>query len=271
MTACAHPAGAEAIQRQELVQAFGHAAVAQIPAAPGWARLKNDTNAPVMLSRLDCGHFSMTSPHTLAERQEELSAALQEPPLLPLAKAERELAQLLADAKAGKDVSPADVVTAREAVALAAIAEEGRRERLAAEMARAEAEARAALEGPICDELAESREHLDELQRDAIHALEALLEAVDEDAQLHSDAVSRLTENGADPATLRTTSGHRQTTNVGGRAFEYFMKMEWIIGVLNTIKHSRHGSGSFHGIEGRDLGKGVPPNTAGGTPVPRRK
>jgi hypothetical protein len=265
---CAHPAGAEVLQRPELIQAFGNTAVAQIPLAPGYTKLKNDTKAAVLLSRLECGHFSMISPHTLAEKRDELEAALKEPAVKPLAKAERELKQLLADSKAGKDVSPADVVTAREAVKLAALAEEGRQERLLAEMAQAEAEARAALEGPLCQELAESREHLNDLQRDAVRAIQDLLSAVDEDMQLHDEAVRRLTEHDADPSTLRSTSGYKQTTNVGGEAFEFFMKMEWLVGTLNAIRHGRHGRSSFYGIEGRDLGKGLPPNVPGGTPVP---
>lgn len=267
--ACAHPAGAAVLQRQELVQAFSVTAVAQIPLAPGYAKLKNDSNAAVLLSRLDCGHFSMVSPHTLAEKREELEAVLKEPTTKPLAKAERELKKLLADVKAGKDISPADVVTAREAVKLAALAEEGRQERLQAEMAQAEAEARAALEGPLCQELAESRERVDDLQRDAVRAIGDLLSAVDEDMQLHDEAVRRLIEHGADPSTLRTTNGYRQTTNVGGEAFDFFMKMEWLVGILNAVRHGVHGSSSFYGIEGRNLGKSLPPNVPGGTPVPR--
>lgn len=229
-------------------------------------KLVNDTNTPVHLSRLACGHYAMTSPTTRAEHIKELEEKLGHSLIRPLQKAEAELKKLLADVRAGKEIEPAEVTLAREAVELARIAEEGERERMLAEMAKAEQEAREALEGPLGEELAESREHLNDLQTAAFRAIVELLDAVEEDQELHEEAATALIQHGADPAIVQQSRGYRQITHVGGRQFEHQPKLEWVIGILNQVKHHTKHRG-LHGIEGRDLGNAIPPNTDG-TPVP---
>lgn len=265
-TACDHPAGSAIYNQRELIPAYGPTVLERVPQAPGIIKLVNDLNAPVHLSRLACGHFAMTSPTTRAEHIKQLEEKLGQPLLRPLQKAEAELKRLLNDVRAGKEIEPAEVTLAREAVELARIAEEGERERLIAQMEKEQQEAREALEGPLAEELGDSRANLDALQTAAFRAIVELLDAVEEDQQLHEDAARELVQHGADPALVQQSRGYRQITHVGGRQFEHSMKLEWLIGILNQVKHHTKHRG-LHGIEGRDLGNLIPPNTDG-TPVP---
>ncbi|MGO4238608.1 hypothetical protein, partial [Pseudarthrobacter sp. YAF2] len=71
-TPCDHPAGSAIYEHRELIPAYGPTVLTRVPDAPGMVKLVNDTNTPVHLSRLACGHYAMTSPTTRAEHIKEL-------------------------------------------------------------------------------------------------------------------------------------------------------------------------------------------------------
>lgn len=262
-TACDHPNGSAVLDPQELVQAFGPTAVSLIPLQPGFARLNNDSGAPVFLSRLACSHFSMTSPTTVQAARTEIEEAMTTPHLTAADAARADLARLLAETRAGATVDPAAVVAAKERISLEDLAEEGRQERAAAALAKEQAEALVALSGPLCQDMATAQANVQEAQDAAYRAVLALLDAVDEATATRNRVVATLTEGGVDPAEVTPPArGWIRQTVVLGESFKHWQKVEYLTGVLNAVKdHHKHRNGFFGG-EGRDLGKGVPSHLA---------
>lgn len=255
-----HRAYSAVYARAELNQAFGVTAVGQIPLSPGWVTLRNDTGTSVQLSKLECGHYAMTSPATV----EAFMKAHEEAVYAPEGSTAREaLALLLADARAGLKVNPHDVAAAKERITLEELAEEGRAERAAAELARAEAEARETLIAPLQDLVDSSAEKVQELHTAALDAIRALLDAVDEHMQDQDEAATTLTSAGVDPDEVRPPArGYLRETVIGDRRYPMFLKQEYLVTLLNSLKTGKHRN-SFYGIEGRNLGAGIPPNIQG--------
>ncbi|BAS18715.1 hypothetical protein AHiyo8_pII70400 (plasmid) [Arthrobacter sp. Hiyo8] len=260
---CAHPAGVEILQPAEIAQAFGPTAMALIPLAPGYGKLRNDTNVDVYLQRLKCGHAVMISASTAkadeARRLEEMwDSPVKTDPVV-------ELKQLLMDAREGRKVDPAHVAALRAQIELETLAEEGRRERAEEERAKAEKEAQEALLLPLQEELSASREKVQAKQIEAAKAILALLEAVDEDMAVQDDAVGQLVTAGIPDHEVRPPArGYVHITRIGDQDFPYFPRVEWLTAVLNAITHGRYRNGGLTSIAGRDLLKGIPSPIAGG-------
>jgi hypothetical protein len=261
---CAHPKGAEILQPAEVVQAFGETALALIPLAPGYGKLRNDaTNVNVYLQRLQCGHAVMVSPSTVraaeTRRLEEMwNTEVKTDPAV-------ELRELLADAREGRKVDPAHVAALRAQIEIETLAEEGRRERAEAEKVKAEKEAQEALLWPLQAELAESREKVQEKQVEAVKAILALFGAVDEDMSVQDDAVRQLVAAGVPDEEIRPPArGYLHVTRVGDQDFPFYPRAEWLTAVLNAVIHGRYRNGGLGGMDGRDLVKGIPSPIANG-------
>lgn len=262
---CAHPEGGEALQPAEIVQAFGPTAGSLIPVWPGYGMLhRSETGASVYLSRLDCGHYLMTSPTTAAAAEKKARDAADRPTSLQVAAVIYQT--LLERAHAGADVLPSEVAEAQAAVMVEQQAEAGRQERLEAARIKAEQDHREAVEGPVRDQLAESHTNLQEAEDKAFLALMALLDAVDEDSEAHDNAMTALMAAGFEAQEVRTTKGYVQSTRAAGKGFPYFPKAEHLIAVLHAVQYSRH-SNAFTSLNGRDLGRGLPIPIAGGPRV----
>jgi Skp family chaperone for outer membrane proteins len=247
----------------EVVQAYGPNVTRYIPAAPENARLKTETGVPVYLTRLTCQHIGMVSPSTVAaEEKARMKAMLDAPETV--SRSQALLDELLAEVRAGKKVDPLDVAAAQQTIDLERIAEAGRQERAAAEKAAAEEAARKALEGPLHQRMAESRQRLQAHASTAYEALAALADAVEADMCVHDEVVTELTAAGYTADQVRATpNGYYQATIVAGEAFQFWPPQEWIIQVLNHLQYDGKHAASFHGIAGRDLSHDLP------SPIPK--
>lgn len=206
----------------------------------------------------------MTSPTTIAAAEKKAHAEAYKPTSLEAARFTYN--HLLQAAHDGQEITAADVAQAQAAILVEERAEAGRKERAEAARIKAERELRETLEGPVRDELAESRANVQEARDHAYRALMALLDAVDEDMEAHDNAVATLVAGGFDPAEARTASGYVQSTRVAGKSFPYFPKAEHLIAVLHAVQYSRHRN-AFTSTNGRDLGRNLPIPIAGGPRV----
>lgn len=262
---CAHPEG-EILKPAEIDQAFGPTAGNLVPTYPGYGRLRNESNDPVYLSRLDCcGYFLMTSPSTAAAAEKKAQDDAYRPSSLEVSRLVYRT--LLEKAHAGEDVSPSEVAQAQAAIMVEEEAEAGRNERLEAARIKAEQEYREAVEGPVRDELAESHANIQDAQDNAYLALMALLDAVDEDRKAHDNAMTALVAAGFEAAEVRTANGYVQSTRAADKSFPYFPKAEYLIAVLQAVRYSDRHRNSFISTNGRDLGRNLPAPIAGGPRV----
>lgn len=255
-----HPEGV-IMQPSEMVEAFGPTAGKLVPRYPGLSRLEREgSEKSVYLSRLHCGHFLVSSPVLAAAQEQKVREST------PLEFARLTYQVLLEKAHDGEEVSPAEVASAQAAILVEEQAEAGRKGRQEAARAKAEQEFRECAEGPVRDELAESRTNVQMARDNAFVALMALLDAVDEDLDAHNRGRAALAAAGYRPDDLRTVNGYVQATVVGKDRFPYFPKAEHLIAVLHAVQYSRHRN-SFTSINGRELGKHLPVPIEGGPRV----
>jgi hypothetical protein len=166
---------------------------------------------------------------------------------------------LLTRVRAGEYVDPAEVVLAKQAIELQKLADEGQHKRAEELRVKQAAAARNALEVPALEELQESRDRLQRLQKQAYETLLSLFDAVDEDAELQTEVGDRLIEAGFDQAEVHPpVRGFLRTTVVGDQEFPYWTKAEWLIGILNVVMHGKKHPNALNGNEGRDLRKVLP-------------
>jgi hypothetical protein len=259
---CDHPSveGGEIIEPREFVQAFGPTVGKSVPTYPGYNLVKNEANNQVSLSRLECGHYLMTSAYTVAQARAQAAATLMaEHPSLS---AKAAYTALLEKAFQGEDVSAREAAEAQAAILLEEKAEEGRRQRAEAERLRAERAHRKAVAGPVRQELEESRENLQNAQDEAFRAIMVMLDLVDQDHKAHDDAIAQLLDGGFSQEDIKPPArGYLHQTVADGEAFPIWPKMEHLVAVLNAVKATRHRN-AFYSTEGRDLGKNLP------TPIP---
>lgn len=260
--ACNHPQG-EIMQPSEVVRVFGPTAVNLVPRYPGYGQLQRDregSSGPVYLSRLVCGHFLLSSPVIAAAAKE----ASEERTPLEFARLSYQI--LLEKAHAGEEVSAAEVATAQAAIMVEERAAEGRRERQEAARVQAERERGERLEGPLRDELVESAENAQGARDNAFQALMALLDAVEDDMDVHNHVLTVLSGAGLDEAEVRPPArGYVHQTRVKGESFPFFPKMEHLIAVLHAVQVTRHRNG-FNSTNGRDFKK-LPSPVEGGPRV----
>lgn len=221
----------------------------------------NEAQNTVCLSRLECGHFLMTSAYTVAAARSRQAAALMAGD--PQLSAQEAFTLLLHKAYQGEEVSAREAAEAQAAILLEEKAEAGRRQRAEAEQARAQRAHRKAVAGPVRQELNESRENIQDAQDEAFLAIMALLDLVDQDHRTHDEAISQLLDVGYSQEDVRPPArGYLHQTVADGKSFPIWPKMEHLVAVLNSVRHTRH-QNAFYAMEGRDLGKNLP------APIPK--
>jgi surface antigen len=164
---------------------------------------------------------------------------------------------LLAQVRAGEDVDPLDISAAREAIALEALAEEGRQER-AAEAAAAAAKAAAkALEGPLAASLSESGQIVHDARQHAFEAVAAFLTANQAYTDEAYKAAGQLIEAGYEQGDVQKARGYVQTVTLDGQEFEHFLAGEEVTAMLRKLMERfsfRTAGDQFT----RDLERGIP-------------
>lgn len=257
MAECRHPKTKDIWSLSEIRQAYGDKATEQVPVQPGYARLANDAQKPVYLSRLSCKvHFAQISPESIEAVTRTILTG-------PAPSARQTVEELLAGAYEGRPIDPTDLARAEAATRLEELAAQGERDRAEAAAAKAVQEAREALHGPASEQLMESRETVQELLDAAFHALMNLMDGVDDDRAEHEDVFKVLTAGGHAPHEIRVTDGYVTKTIVGGEQFKMHLKAEYLLTLLHTLWTTRHYNSTV-GVGGRSVSKELPPLTQGG-------
>lgn len=224
--------------KPQIEQRFGETVTKLIPSHPEYVTLRDIAEtSEIIVSRFGCGCYGNLTDHEEAKRLRTVEATeLYNVSEKSRMSGQERLDDLLAAVRAGKDVDPLDITTAREQVVIDRINAEVAEEKARVEQFEADVEAgrqQFELTESYGIELAASSADLRTKATDAAKAIAVLLDAAKEHRQLAQTIALHLEHVGIDPK--HTVQHLTESIVIGTTQHEYWQPQYWSAAVLGAV------------------------------------